>query len=89
MGKRPIEAKKLNRLRKALRRTPTGYINLVQYLQDHNITNTAGGAKAVLLAGRVSVDSHVVGRKPDPRNPDEFVLDPLIEAKYRGRIIVA
>lgn len=89
MSKRPITAKKLNRLRKALRRTPQGHINLIQYLKDRSYVNTSGGAKAMLVAGRVRVDSHVVGRKPDPLNPDEFVIDPLISAEYRDRIIVA
>lgn len=95
MSKRPSTIKKMNKLRKLLRRTPDSYINLLWYLQDRNYANTTGGARALLLAGKVMVDSHVVGRKkitatdPSGEEVSEWVADPFIKAEYRDRIIVA
>lgn len=92
MSHRPIAEKKLNRLRKALRRTPTTYIDLVEWLQDHRYAQTAGGARKMLVEGRVHVDSHVVGRLqvPVPFKPDEkeWIPDPLLLAHHRKSIVV-
>jgi hypothetical protein len=95
MAKRPITTKKMNKLRKLLRRTPDSYINLIGYLIDRKHVNTVGGARALLVAGKVMVDSHIVGRKAitatDPSGEEitEYVPDPFIKAEYRDRIIVA
>lgn len=93
MSHRPTDAKKLNRLRKALRRTPVTYIDLVQYLKDRRYAQTSGEARKMLTDGRVHVDSHVVGRieVPVPFGKDgetEFRPDPLVLAHHRKSIVV-
>lgn len=90
MSKRDITAKKLYRLRKQLARQPLpAYINLIEWLQDHRHAQTAGAARKLLLAGRVKVDSHPVGRMPVPGgSSDEFLLSPYTAAENRSRIMV-
>lgn len=61
MSHRPLEQKKLNRLRKALRQTPPAKINLIHYLKLHRHAQTTGEAKKIILARRVRSESHVLG----------------------------
>lgn len=66
MAHRPIQKKKLRRLRKALRRTPEGYIDLVRWLKDRGHAQTTGQANKIILAGRVRSESHKLGIMPVP-----------------------
>lgn len=61
MSKRPILTKRANRLRKAMRRSPDGYIDLVDYLKSRGHAQTTGEAEAIILAGRVRSESHKLG----------------------------
>lgn len=61
MSHRPILKKKANRLRKALRTTPGGYIDLVVYLKDRRFARTTGEAEKLILDGRVRSESHKLG----------------------------
>ena len=95
MSHRPTDKKKLRGLRKALRKTPPRYINLVEWLQDRGYANTAGGARQLLIDGKVRVDSHVVGREQmltvndaDQNEIPFYRVSPLIDAKHRGSIVV-
>lgn len=64
MSKRPIAQKKLNRLRKALNRTPLpAYIELIDWLKFHRHADTTGQAIKLLVDGRVRSESHVIGRE--------------------------
>lgn len=90
MSKRSTHAKKIGKLRKSLRRTPTRYIDLVQWLELRGYANTAGGARKLLTDGKVMVDSHVVGRTQLLEGDDAtWIAQPLIKAEHRDRIIVA
>lgn len=91
MSSRPREAKKLSRLRKAMRDTPPTSINLVQYLKDRRYARTSGAARQVLLDGKVSVDGEATGRvniSSDPEKPNYRVW-PLVPAVLRDKIEVA
>ena len=61
MSHRPILKKRANKLRKALRRTPTAYIDLIAYLKDRGYAQTSGEAEKIILDGRVRSDSHKLG----------------------------
>lgn len=92
MASRPREAKKLRKLKKALRNTPPTSINLIEYLRVRRYAQTAGEARRLLTDGKVMVGSHVIGRLevPDPNKPNAkmFVAMPLVDAKHRGEIVV-
>lgn len=87
-------AKKIRKLERALRKAgaPAANIDLIDWLKTRHYADTTGGAVRILLAGRVRVDSHVVGRNrvPSPFKPDEEVwgVAPLIGAHHRGNITV-
>jgi hypothetical protein len=77
--------KKVRRLRKMLRRTPTAYIDLIQWLKDRDYAQTTGEATRLILAEKVRVDSHAVGFfKID----GEKFLSVRIPAEHRGNITV-
>lgn len=64
MAKRPIEQKKIARLRKLInRRTPPAYIDLVRWLKDRGYAQTTGEAARLMVDGKVRVGSHAVGRE--------------------------
>lgn len=96
MSARPIEAKQIAKLRKALRRTPPSSINLVEWLRDRKYANTAGGARRLLTKGKVKVDSHVIGREraitgfEDDKEAPVFgwVAAPYVPAEIRSQIQV-
>lgn len=94
MSKRPIQQKKIRKLRRALRKAgaPQTHIDLIEWLKLHSFAQTTGEAVRLLLAGKVRVESHVVGRQrvPNPfRSNDEiWGIDPLIGSYHRGKIVV-
>lgn len=94
MAKRPLLEKKVRRLRKALRNTPPTYIDLVQYLTDRRLAKSKKHARELMVAGKVMVDSHKVGRiqVPDLINGDEndmrWIPQPLLSSQHRGNIVV-
>ena len=62
MSARPIEAKQRRRAAKALRRQPlVAYFDLVQWLIDHKHAKSRKQAREVILAHRVTANSHPVG----------------------------
>lgn len=96
MARRPIMQKKLNKLRRTLRKNggalPT-YIDLIEYLKVRRIAQTTGHAKAIILAGRVKSESHVLGIKrvsmlKDGKVQDVDIVDPLVPARLRGTLTV-
>lgn len=67
MAKRPILNKKVAKVRKAMRRTPPAYIDLVAWLKDRRYAQTTGEAEQIILDGRLRVDSHPIGKSQDKR----------------------
>lgn len=61
MSHRPTRRKAANKMRKAMRRTPKGFIDLFQWLEDRGYADTQGQARKVILSKRVRSESHVVG----------------------------
>jgi predicted rRNA methylase YqxC with S4 and FtsJ domains len=53
-------------MRKAMRRTPPAYFDLIQWLRDRNYANTRKQAKDMILAGKVKADSHTLGVGQEP-----------------------
>lgn len=96
MAHRPIDQKKLQRLRKGLgRRSLPAYIDLIQWLLDRGHVNTAGAARRLLLEGKVMSESHVIGRekrlvRPAPNSEPKlvWVAAPLVPADLRPTIRV-
>lgn len=92
MSKRSIQDKKLRRLKKALRLSPPSFINLIEWLRDRGYAQTTGAARSMLLAGKVKVESHTVGRVEvdNPLKPGnkEWIIQPLTPAKNRKDIRV-
>ena len=66
MSHRPLQTKKLNRLRKALRQEHPRYIDLVHWLKVHRHADTTGQAHKLILAHRVRSESHPVGLQTVP-----------------------
>ena len=75
MAHRPIHAKKIARLRKALRTTLPAYIDLVDYLRLRGYADTKGQALKLIESGRVRSDSHKLEHR-------------LVDAKLRRSIVV-
>ena len=92
MSKRSLNLKKANKLRKAMRRTPPKYIDLVQYLTDRRVGYkrlSKRQAREKLLAGRVMVGSHRVGRlEVELLGEKRWVLDHYLPADKRIEIFV-
>ena len=93
MSRRPTSEKKLRRLRKAMRRTPDTYIDLVDWLRTRGYADTAGQARAIILARRVKSESHVLGIAKMPTLVGNKVEDvdtvvPLVPAKLRSTLHV-
>lgn len=93
MAKRPTTEKKLRRLRKALRRTPPAFIDLVAWLKLHGYADTTGKAHKIILDGRVRSESHKLGigrgvavKKGKLVEVDE--VHPMVSADIRGTIVV-
>jgi hypothetical protein len=86
------QAKKIRKLAKALRRTPTAYIDLTEWLRDRRYASSRTKAEDILREGRVYVDSHPVGRtlvdNPFKKGEKQYVVTPYILAHHRGNITV-
>lgn len=67
MAHRPIQTKKINKLRKLMRSTPETFIDPVQWLKDRGYAPTSGEARRMVLAGRLMSESHKVGIKQVPQ----------------------
>lgn len=65
---------------------PPAYIDLIHYVKLRTRCTT-GTAKRVLLAGALKMDSHPVGYKLTKKG--KKILDPLISADLRDRIVIA
>lgn len=90
MSKRPTSRKQIARLRRALRRTPPSYIDLVQWLKDRGHANTTGAALRLMKDGKVRADSHPVGRTRVQISEEEHVWLPIryVPAGLRDSLIV-
>lgn len=72
MSHRPIEAKKRRRVAKAFKRKQLpAYFDLVEFLVRKGHAASPREARALILAGRVKSDSHVIGKGK------QLVLGPL------------
>jgi ribosomal 50S subunit-recycling heat shock protein len=75
MAKRPIKAKQVAKLRKALRRGRLdSFIDLVEYLVDRRMAKSKREARELILAKRVRVDSHPLGVKTRKEVPAATML---------------
>lgn len=61
------DAKKMRKLERVLTRSPQPLIDLEHYLQLHGYAQTAGGARQIILDGRVQVDGEPIGIGKDKR----------------------
>lgn len=61
VARRPIEKKKVRRLRKLLRTPTETFIDPVQWLKDRGHAQTSGEARRLVLDGRLKSESHTVG----------------------------
>lgn len=91
MSKRPSRDKKINRLRKALRRTPPPYIDLIDWLETHGYAGTAGQARKIILDGRVKRDSHTLGIATItmPDGSEHKMVERYVPAENRKYITVS
>lgn len=89
MARRPIQEKKLRRLRKAVGRTPLpAYIDLIDWLKTRGHADTSGQARKLILAERVKSESHTLGIQ---RTGAGVVLDgqwPRVPARHAASIRV-
>jgi hypothetical protein len=89
-----LHAKRVRRLRKLLRRTPEKRIDLVDFLQTRGYARTAGAARQMLTDGRVTHESHIIGRVQTPylgadgKVEKRWEPDPLVPASFRKHILV-
>lgn len=61
MSHRPRQAKGVARLRKAFRRTPPAFLDIINWLEFHGYADTAGQARKIILDKRLRSESHVIG----------------------------
>lgn len=86
MSRRPIQEKKLRKLRRVIRKgsAPPSYVDLIEWLKLHRYAQTTGAAIQLLLDGKVHIESHTVGRQevPHPLKKDKKVwgIAPLVPA---------
>lgn len=78
-----LAGKRARREKKALRNTPQGYINLIDWIRERSSVTKQDAAK-LLLAGVLRVDSHKVGYKV--LDGERKVLAPFVTSDVRGRI---
>jgi ribosome-associated protein YbcJ (S4-like RNA binding protein) len=92
MSHRPIQEKKLRKLERALRKaaTPAASIDLIDWLKTRGHAQTTGAAVRLLLAGKVRVDSHIVGRQEIPVRGGKTIwgVAPMVAAHHRDSITV-
>lgn len=71
MSKRPTNAKRAARMRKAIERQPLPrFIDPVQWLRDRRYAQTNGAARDIILAGRLKSESHTLGVGTEPRRQE-------------------
>jgi hypothetical protein len=91
MAKRSLESKKRARLVRAMSTTPTGLIDLVDYIRLRTRC-TAGRAKAAIMAGALTVDGEPIGfiEIDDKVQKDNKlkVFTQYVRADLRDRIVV-
>ena len=63
MSSRPLNVKRANRVRKALRSDLPRWIYLIDYLKSYGHAQTTGEAEKIILAERVRAESHKLGIK--------------------------
>lgn len=64
MARRPIEQKKLRRLRKAINRKPlTAYVDIEDWLVTRGHAKSKREARQLMVDGKVKAESHTVGRE--------------------------
>jgi hypothetical protein len=91
---RPINQKKLNNLRRALRPALPVYFDLVEWLKMRRYAQTTGEANRLILAGRVRNGSHRIGVKEVPVEQADGTLKTIEvvhrvqPGKYRDGLIV-
>ena len=90
MSHRPSSQKRIASLRKALRRTPPAYIDLIQWLKLRGHAQTTGEAKRLLTDGKVRSNSHPVGRTRIQVTEDDHIWlpDRFVPARLRDSLIV-
>lgn len=90
MSHRPTSRKRVASLRKALRRTPDAYIDLIQWLKLRGYAQTTGEAKRLLTDGKVRSDSHPVGRTRIQLTEEDHIWlpDRFVPARLRDTLIV-
>ena len=81
--------------RRELRRTPPAYFDLVQWLRDRNYASTNKQARDLILAGRVTADSHKLGVGKDVvfeqgvGFKEVEVVKPHVPVGFKSRVIVS
>lgn len=93
MGK-GARIRRSGRIRKALRRTPPAYFDLVQWLRDRKYARTNKEARELILAKRVKADSHALGVGEQfvytPEGPKMVeVVMPHVPVEFKGRVVVS
>lgn len=93
MGKGDRNRQPARRVRRALRRTPDRYFDLIQWLLDHRHASTRKQAKDLILARRVKADSHALGvaKRPvqTPNGIEEIdVILPHVPIALKERVLV-
>lgn len=90
MSHRPTSRKQVARLRKALRRTPDAYIDLIHWLKLRGHAQTTGQAKQLLIDGKVRSNSHPVGRTRLQLTEEDHIWlpDRFVPARLRDSLIV-
>lgn len=86
MSKRnSLESKRERKALRALRVSPPGYIDLVEWIRMRsNVTRST--ARAILASGAIHSDSHVVGQlqlKSKDGQVRRILASPIIEASHR------
>ncbi len=90
MSKRPVQAKKIRRLEKLLRRTPPAFIDLVQWLKLRGHAQTTGGAYRLMAEGKVLAGDHVIGRERVAHEGEiGWLPSPRVEARHRDQLRIA
>ncbi len=90
MAKRPVQAKKIRRLEKLMRRTPPAFIDLVQWLKLRGHARTTGAAYRLMAEGKVLSGDHVIGRERVVHEGEVgWLPSPRVEARHRDHLRVA
>ncbi len=94
MSHRPTSAKKIRRLRKALRRSLPAHIDLIDWLKTRGYAQTTGEARKIILDRHVRSESHVLGIKKIPtlvgdKVEDVDIVVPYVPAELRSTLRVA